>query len=85
MEDKDYIYIYDKDGRKEKMELVLSFEKDQNNYIVYKKIDKKTPLYMAKIEIDGEKTSIDINLSPEEQELVTQTIKGYFVEENNEV
>lgn len=84
MEEKDYIYVYNKKGKKEKMELVLSFEIDETQYIVYKQLDKTVPLYMAKIEIKKGITSIDTNLSEKEQEIVTGVIRDYFLGENYE-
>lgn len=84
MEEKDYIYVYNKKGKKEKMELVLSFEIEKKQYIVYKELDKTVPLYIAKIELKKGITSIDTNLSEEEQEIVTGVIRDYFLGENYE-
>ncbi len=87
MEEKDYIYIYDEKGKKEKMELVLKIEIPDNpyQYIVYKKLNKKIPLYMAKLNIKQGITSLETNLTQEEKDIIINTIKKSLLEENNEL
>ena len=83
MEEKDYIYITDKDGKKIRMELVLAMnsENGQYQYIAYKEEKRKTPLYIAKLYKDGNKTRLDTNLTKEEKILVSRTIKQKIVGE----
>ena len=45
MEEKDYIYIYDDKNIKQKMELVLSFERNGKRFIVYKELS--TNVYIS--------------------------------------
>lgn len=79
MEEKDYIYVYNDKGIKQKMELVLSFERNGKRFIVYKELNKKVPLYMAKVKLEEGVTALDTNLNVIEQEMVTEIIRDYFL------
>ena len=81
MEEKDYIYIKDNCGKKIKMELILAMNSldGKFQYIAYKEENKKIPLYMAKLHIDGNKTILDTNLTEEEKNLLTKTIKQKII------
>jgi len=85
--EKDYIYIYDKKGKKQKMELLFTLKlKDyKESYIVYKEVNKKVPLYMAKTEIAEGITSLNTNLNEEEQRILTKIIKQKLLEGNDEI
>lgn len=85
--EKDYIYVYDKKGKKQKMELVFTVKlKDSDeSYIVYKETNQKVPLYIAKIETVEGITSLNTNLNEEEQSMLTKIIKQKLLEGNNEV
>lgn len=87
MENKDYIYVYDEKGKKQKMELVAKVEIPENpyQYIVYKEPDKKTPLYIAKLELAQGITAIETNISQEEKDIVIAAIKKELVEGSNEL
>ncbi len=79
MEETDYIYVYNNNGIKQKMELVFSFERNKNTYIVYKELNKTVPLYMAKTIVQEGKSTLDTNLNKKEQEMVMEIIKDYFL------
>ena len=79
MKETDYIYVYNKKGIKQKMELVFCFDRNNNTYIVYKELDKSVPLYMAKTIIKEGKSTLDTDLSKKEQEMVIEVIKDYFL------
>lgn len=85
--EKDYIYVYDKKGKKQKMELVFTLKlKDyKESYIVYKETNKKVPLYMAKTEIVEGITTLDTDLNEKEQKILTKVIKQKLLEGNNEI
>ena len=87
MEDKDYIYVYDKKGKKQKMELVAKVEIPENpyQYIVYKELDKKIPLYIAKLKLARGITALETNISQKEKDIVISAIKKELLEENNEL
>ena len=77
MENKDYIYIYDEKGKKTKMELVLAInsEDGENQYIVYKDVNKVIPLYMAKIKLNKGLMDLNTDLTAQEKELVERKLK----------
>lgn len=81
MEEKDYIYIKDNNGKKIKMELILAMNSldGKFQYIAYKEENKKIPLYMAKLYSDGDKIRLDTNLKDEEKQLLTETIKQKII------
>lgn len=81
MEEKDYMYITDKKGKRQKMELVLALNSLEGKfqYIVYKEENKKIPLYMAKLHADGSKTILDTNLTNEEKQLLIKNIKQKII------
>ena len=81
MEEKDYIYIKDSNGKKIKMELILAMNSldGKFQYIAYKEENKKIPLYMAKLYSDGDIIRLDTNLTDEEKELLTKTIKQKII------
>ncbi len=83
MDTRDYIYVYDKNGKKQKMELVLALEKEDTDYeyIVYKPIDKKVPLYMAKLKLEEGITKLETNLQEEEKDMLINIIKKDLLEE----
>ena len=87
MEDKDYIYVYDKKGKKQKMELVAKVEipEDPYQYIVYKEPSKKIPLYIAKLKLARGITALETNISQEEKDIVISAIKKEILEESNEL
>ncbi len=78
---KDFIDIYDEDGKVEKMELVLKFNLKgySHNYIIYRDLEKKH-YYIAKY--NGENmVDLDTNLSDKELELAELIFKK-VVDEN---
>ena len=81
MEEKDYMYITDSRGRRQKMELVLAMNSldGKFQYIAYKEENKKVPLYMAKLYFDGNKTTLDTDLTEEEKQLLAKTIKQKII------
>ena len=81
MEEKDYIYIKDNNGKKIKMELILAMNSldGKFQYIAYKEENKKIPFYMAKLYSDGDKIRLDTNLKDEEKQLLTETIKQKII------
>jgi len=86
MEEKDYIYIYDKNGKKTKMELILAMNSldGKFQYIAYKQEDKVVPLYMAKLYLKRGISDLDTNLSQEEIEMLKKVIKEKVVGGINE-
>lgn len=86
MEEKDYIYIKDDDGKKIKMELVLAMNSldGKYQYIAYKEENKKIPLYLAKLYTNENKKRLDTNLSEEEKQMLIKTIKQKIIGEKNE-
>lgn len=86
MEEKDYIYIKDSNGKKIKMELVLAMNSVDGKfqYIAYKEENKKIPLYLAKIYTDGNKTRLDTDLQEEEKQMLIKTIKQKIIGGKNE-
>ena len=85
MEDKDYIYIYDNNGKKNKMELVLAMNSLDGmfQYIVYKEVNKALPLYMAKTSIKNGLLDLDTNLTEEEKQLIENTLNKKITGGNN--
>lgn len=83
MDKRDYIYIYDKNGKKQKMELVLVVNKEgaDYKYIVYKNVNKKVPLYMAKLKLEEGITKLDTNLQEDEKDMLINIIKKDLLEE----
>lgn len=81
MEEKDYIYIKDNYGKKIKMELILAMNSldGKFQYIAYKEVNKKIPLYMAKLYQDGSGFKLDTNLNEEERKMLTKTIKQKII------
>ena len=81
MEEKDYIYINDKNGKKIKMELIIAINSldGKFQYIAYKEENKKIPIYMAKLHIDEDKMKLDTDLKDEEQQLITKVIKQKII------
>lgn len=78
---KDFIDVYDEDGKVEKMELVLKFNlKGYSwNYIIYRDLEEKN-YYIAKY--NGENmVDLDTNLSDKELELAELIFKK-VVDEN---
>ena len=86
MEEKDYIYVYDKDGNKTKMELVFAMnsEDGKSQYIVYKELDKIVPVYMAKIKLGDELIDLDTNLTKEERDLIEKKFKEIITGRSNQ-
>ena len=73
---KDYIDIYNKDGKIEKMEAVSIFNLDgyDYNYIIYKTLDNKH-YYIAKYK--GEDiVNLDTNLTTEELSLANKVFES---------
>lgn len=72
---KDYIYIYNSLGEKEKMELVLTFKlKDvKSNYVIYKSLDDKNT-YIARYKDNIE--DLDTNITEKEIELIEKMLEG---------
>jgi len=85
MEKRDFIYIFDENGKKIKMELVFAMnsEDGKSQYIVYKEIDKIVPVYMAKIKLATGLMDLDTNLTLEERELVEKKFKEKIIGKNN--
>ena len=77
MEERDYIYVYDENGKKLKMELVFAMnsEDGKSQYIVYKELDKLVPVYMAKIKLSDGLMNLDTNLTIEERNLVEKKFR----------
>ena len=83
MDKKDYIFVYDEKGKKQKMELVLVVEKEDTDYkyIVYKQVNKKVPLYMAKLKLVEGITKLETNLNEAEKNMLISIIKKDLLEE----
>lgn len=83
MKEKDYIYVYNTKGQKQKMELVYLFkiEKESKVYIVYKELDKRNLLYMAKMDMKNGINELDTNLTTEEEEMIVNIIKRKLLED----
>ena len=77
MEERDYIYVYDENSKKIKMELVFAMNSQdgKSQYIVYKELDKLVPVYMAKIKLSDGLMDLDTNLTIEERNLVEKKFK----------
>lgn len=77
MEERDYIYVYDENGKKLKMELVFAMNSQdgKSQYIVYKELDKLVPVYMAKIKLSDGLMNLDTNLTIEERNLVEKKFR----------
>lgn len=77
MEERDYIYVYDENGKKIKMELVFAMNSQdgKSQYIVYKELDKLVPVYMAKIKLSDGLIDLDTNLTIEERNLIEKKFK----------
>lgn len=73
----DYIYVYDDNENKLKMEVVLSFklEDESKQYIIYKELDKKFPLYAAKFNLNVGISDLDTNLTKEEKIIISKIVK----------
>ena len=69
---KDYIYIYNSLGEKEKMELVLTF-KLKSNYVIYKTLDGNNT-YIARYKDNIEE--LDTNITEKEIELIEKMLEG---------
>ncbi|MBQ6687205.1 MAG: DUF1292 domain-containing protein [Bacilli bacterium] len=68
--EKSLINIYDADGNKTLMELILSFTSNGYNYIVYKDLNNNK-MYAAKFK-KSISEDFDANLSAEELEMVNR-------------
>ena len=66
------------------MELVLEAEKEGTDYkyIVYKEINKKVPLYMAKLKLEEGIIELENNLDEEEKNMLINIIKKDLLEED---
>ena len=83
MEEKDYIYVYNKKGQKQKMELVYMFKTEQESktYIVYKELNKRNLLHIAKMDMKNGINELDTNLTAEEEDMITNIIKRKLLED----
>ena len=79
--EKDYIYIYDKKGKKQKMELILAMNSQDGTfqYIAYKEENKTIPLYLAKLYAKKGIIDLDTNLTENEKQMLTKIIKEKIV------
>ena len=77
MEEKDYIYVYDKEGKKTKMELILAINSKDGKfqYIAYKHETQVVPIYMGKIELNDGLINLDTNLTEDEKLLIEKVLK----------
>lgn len=73
---RDYIYISDKNRSVVKMELVLAVKLKESNvqYILYKKEDNNSRIYVAKI---GEEHAnvLDTNVTEEERNMIEELLE----------
>ena len=74
---KDYFTILDDLGNELKMELVLTFKLNTNSqqYIIYKEIDNKFPLYVAKVNVTNGLLQLETNFTKKEQLIVSTILK----------
>lgn len=71
----DYIYVYDSENKKRKMEVVSTFKIEEypHNYIVYKELDS-SKYYLAKYKKNSKK--LITNISDKEYRLCKAIFEG---------
>lgn len=81
---KDYIYIYNENGEETKMEAVLAFKIEElgEQYILYKKEDNNSEVYVAKIK--SHTNELDTNLTEEEKKMVKKVLDEQLKEIKDE-
>lgn len=81
---KDYITITKEDGSKEKMEVVSTFnlEENQKDYIIYKSIGTEEHYYAASYD---ENSNLNANLSDGEKEKLNKILDDIIKESENNV
>lgn len=75
---KDIIYVYDKNGNKQKMEVVITFELQEfkRHYIIYREINKKdSEYYAARFNPDTSYSELDTNLSDSEKKIIQKVFE----------
>lgn len=72
---KDYIYIYNENGEKIKMEAVIALKLDNSDdeYIAYREENNPDDIYVAKIK--PHTNELDTNLSDREKEMLKEIIE----------
>lgn len=72
---KDYIYIYNENGEKIKMEAVIALKLDNSDdeYIAYREENNADDIYVAKIK--PYTNELDTNLSDREKEMLKEIIE----------
>lgn len=81
---KDYIYIYNENEEETKMEAVLAFKIEElgEQYILYKKEDNNSEVYVAKIK--PHTNELDTNLTEEEKKMVKKVLDEQLKEIKDE-
>ena len=77
---KDYIYIYNENGEKIKMEAVIALKLNNSDdqYIAYRDENKPNDIYIAKIKPNT--NELDTNLSNKEKEMLKEIIQKQIKE-----
>lgn len=77
---KDYIYIYNENGEKIKMEAVIALKLNNSDdqYIAYRDENKPNDIYIAKIKPNT--NELDTNLSNKEKRMLKEIIQKQIKE-----
>lgn len=77
---KDYIYIYNENGEKIKMEAVIALKLNNSDdqYIAYRDENKPNDIYIAKIKSNT--NELDTNLSNKEKRMLKEIIQKQIKE-----
>ena len=77
---KDYIYIYNENGEKIKMEAVIALKLNNSDdqYIAYRDENRPNVIYIAKIKPNT--NELDTNLSNKEKEMLKEIIQKQIKE-----
>lgn len=83
---KDYIYVYDESGKKEKMEVVFTYNdlRKKINYIVYRSLKKKNEFFAARYNPNKSISEIETNLCDEEKKMIESLFKNNYKEVNHD-
>lgn len=78
---KDYVYVYNENGEKIKMEAVIAVKLDNSDdkYIAYREENNPEDIYIAKIK--SHTNELDTNLSSREKEMLKEIIEEQMKEE----
>lgn len=73
----DYFTIIDDNNNEIQMELVYTFRLDseEKDYIIYKEVNNKFPLYAAKVNLKEGLNDLDTNFTTEEKLLISKILR----------